>query len=114
MIGSEIENTGNNCGEADRNSERYPLCFGKPPESRSAAPQSDDQPDDNANDETERRQRKKDQHPAPTFEIRNVIELGQIKRRHDRENRARNRREKRDHDNAQRSHSRSMPAKRTK
>jgi len=38
--------------------------------SRTRTAQSDDQPDDKANNETKRRQRKKDQHSAPTFEIR--------------------------------------------
>src|SRR5438094_4650237 len=112
MIGTEIENTRNKRGQADRNSECNPLCLGKSAESRSTMPQSDDQSDDEANSETERSYGKEDQHPAPTLEIRNVIELGQIQRSHDRENRTRYRRQKRDHDDAQRFHSRSMPTKR--
>ena len=104
MIGRKIKNTGNNCGKSDRNSKCNPLRFGKSAESRSTTPQGDDQSDDEANNETERRQRKKDQHPAPTLEIGNVIEFGQIQGSHDRKNSAGDRSEERDRDDAQRSH----------
>src|SRR5438094_9324797 len=104
MIGREIENARNNRGESQRNSECNPLCLGKATESGTTTVQSDDQPDDKANNETKRRQRKKDQHPAPTVEIRDVIKLGQIEREHP----TRDSRQKRDRDHAQSSHFRTM------
>src|SRR6476469_2672822 len=108
MIGRKIENTGNNCSESNRNPECNPLCLGKAAESGTTTTQSDDQPDDKANNETKRRQREKDQHSAPTFEIRDVIELRQIERCHDRENPTCDSRQKRDRDHAQNSHFKSM------
>jgi len=108
MIGREIENARNNRGESKRNSECNPLGPGKSTESVLTTPQSNDQPDEKANNETEGCQCKKDQHPPPTFEIRNVIKLGQIKRRHDRENPTCDSRQKRDRDHAQSSHFKSM------
>jgi hypothetical protein len=100
MIGREIENARNNRGESQRNSECNALGPGKSTESVLTTPQSNDQPNDKADNETERGQRKKDQHSAFTFEIRNVIKLGHVERRHDRENPTCDSRQKRDRDDA--------------